>query len=591
MKKTLPILILMLLFTANFATAQQPANLPDKPQPKAQPAENQFDGYFTFGGLGNDNRDYAGRVSEFTSSRQGGRGTGGGAFWGHAGRFYFDFQGNVAGDSRDQQYRLNVDAHRFWRTEVRYSRLPHRLDHDPLDSLDAAKGSIVVRHDDTDPGALYAIARGEVEVDSRFVIPKLKGVEFRFGFRDERRDGHAQARTLSKCANCHGVAQTRGVDQVTQDFSAGFTAHVSRLHFEYGYLNRTFRERAPTPMNVFDLAMQPVTGARIFDNRIQYQLADGPLPFNHIPDMRKESHTFKARLELPKALLLNLNYVQSTAENEETGLGVDSKVWSARLGVPLGKRAFLTARFRQMQIQGDSVWIDTVEPTAIAGPQLGLTYAQAYPTYASADYLRESVESRRPTTADFEFSYRFAKRTTLRAGYVFEQVRRDHYEVYETRRNGFRLSFTTRTADRKWQMRARYNYDTIEDPFAYLGAAFSPVLQPSPSPGSPPSPLLGTQYYTLYRAREADLTNQPSRAQGWEHSATWSPNARVSLSTHLRWRQSRNDRLNMSNWENSTLSPGFEAWFAPHTKFSITAGYYFHRDSGETLFVLPVFDG
>ncbi len=259
--------------------------------------------------------------------------------------------------------------------------------------------------------------------------------------------------------------------------------------------------------------------------------------------------------------------------------------------MPLGKRLFLTARFRQMQIQGDNLFIDVVEPPAVAGPQVGLTYGQIYNSYGPIDWLRESEESRRPTTADFELSYRPAKRTTLRAGYLFEQVKRDHFEVYETTKNAFRVSFTTRTADRKWSLRAKYQFEDIENPFRNVTAAFTPVIQPFASPGTPPSPLLGTQYFTLYRDRQADLTNQPSRGHWWDYSATWSPSARFSLSSHLRWRKQSNDNLNMSNWENSTLSPGGEIWFAPHPGFSLMAGYSYHRAHGETFFVLPVFDG
>lgn len=594
MNKKIPILIFLLTLTfAASSAAQQTAVLPDAPKPQTQTAAtpNNFQGYVSVGGLANDRGDYIGRVSEFAPARQGGRGSVGVAFWGNTGRVYYDFLGGYNGDPRDQEYRLRLDAKRVWRTEIRYNRLVHRLDHDPLDVLDAGKGAIIVRHDDMDPDTLYSIARGELEVDSRFQFPALPGVEFRFGFRDERRDGHTQARTMSKCANCHIVGVRREVDQVTQDFTAGARAKFKRVHLEYAYLNRSFRERGPAPTNTYDLAMHPATSARIFDNRIQYQLADGPLPFNVIPDSRKESHTFKARVELPREVALSLNYVQATAENEYTGLGVDSKLWSARLGIPLGNKVFLTARFRQMQIQGDEVFIDVVEPAAIAGPQLGLTYGQIYTTYGAIDYTRESLESRRPTTADFELSYRPAKRTTVRMGYQFEQVRRDHFEVYETQKNAFRVSFTTRSANRKWQMRARYNYEAIAEPFANIEAALTPVIQPFPSPGSPPSPLLGTQYFTLYRAREANLTNQPNQVHGWEHSVTWSPNDKVSLSTHLRWRQLRNEKLNFSDWENSSLSPGAEAWFAPHPRFNLTLGYYFHRDRGETLFVLPVFDG
>lgn len=571
------------------AGAQQP-DLPEKPEPQPAPASS-IHGYVSFGGAGTDRDSYAGRVSEFTAAQQGARVVGGGAAWGNVGRTYFDFRGAVGGDNRDQDFWFSLDAHRYWRTTIRYTRLPHRLDHDPLDTLDAAKGTIVVRHDDLNPGDVYAIARGELEIDSRFTLPQAPNVTFHFGFRDERRDGHTQARTLSKCANCHATAQTRGVDQVTQDFKAGVSAKFGRLAVEYSYLNRGFRERAPDPTVVYDLAMHPATQARIFDNRIQYQLADGPLPFNHIPEVRKASHSVRARLEMPREGLLNLSFVRATAENEDIGLDVDSMVWSARYSMPLGKRFFLTARFRQMQIQGDNLFIDVVEPLAIAGPQVGQPYAQLYPTYGPVDWLRESEESRRPTTAEFDFAYRPARRTTLRAGYVFEQVKRDHFEVYETTKNVLRLNFTTRSANRKWWLRTKYQFEDINDPFTNLNAAFTPVIQPFPSPGSPPSPLLGTQYYTLYRARQADLTNQPTRVHSWEYSSTWSPTPRFSLSSHLRWRQNTNDNLNMSDWDNTTLSPGGEIWYAPHPKFSVMAGYYYLRGEGKTLFVIPVFDG
>ncbi len=359
MKRTLiALLTVALLVAIGPALAQESSDPPPKPEPKPAPPSSVH-GYVSFGGLGNGNTDYMGRISEFSPSRQGGRGAGGAAVWGNAGRVYFDFQGGIAGNSQDQDYRLNVDAHRYWRTEFKYTRLPHRLDHDPLSTLDAAKGAIVVRHDDMNPNELYEIARGELQINSKFVMPRLRGVTFHFGFRDERRDGTTQARTLSKCANCHAVAQTRGVDQVTQDFTAGVQLATSHVMFEYSYLNRSFREGAPTPTNVYDFVMHPATTARVFDNRIQYQLADGPLPFNHIPDVRKESHSFRARVNLPKDVGLNLNYVQAIAENEETGLGVDSNCgrpgWACRWASDCSSRPD-SGRCRFRATTSSSMW-------------------------------------------------------------------------------------------------------------------------------------------------------------------------------------------------------------------------------------------
>jgi hypothetical protein len=103
--------------------------------------------------------------------------------------------------------------------------------------------------------------------------------------------------------------------------------------------------------------------------------------------------------------------------------------------------------------------------------------------------------------------------------------------------------------------------------------------------------LLGTQYYTLYRAREANLTAFPTRVHSVEQSATWAPGTKFSLSGHLRWRNQTHETLNMSSWGNATLSPSGEVWFAPHPRVALTAAYHFLRDTGETFFVLPVFDG
>jgi opacity protein-like surface antigen len=575
--------------TAAGQTSQ--ANLPDAPQASG----NLFQGVLRIGGVGMDNRDYAGRVSEYVTANQGGRGAVGLQFWGNRGKFHFDFQGAYFGDERDQSHSMYFDVHRFWRTTVRYRRLPHRLDHDPLDVMDAGKGAIIVRADDSDPGRQYSIMHGELEVDSRFIIPQLKGTEFRFGYRDERRDGHRQASTMSKCANCHISSVTRKTDQVTQDFTAGLRTKIKRLTLEYSYLNRRFEERGPTPLHTYDRAEQPVTQQRIFDNRVSYDVDNGPLPFNQIPKVSRESHSVRARLELPRDAALNLNFVRAFAENDDAGIGVDTTAWSARLGVPFGKQLYLTARFRQQQIRGDDIFVDIAEQTAVAGPQLGLTYQQAYPSYGTVDYLRLSAESRRPTTVDFDLSYRPAERTTVRLGYQWERVRRDHaaefQAPYETRRNTFRATLNTRTEDRRWTVRSRYTFDHVVDPFALFQAGWMPVIQPFPSPGTPPSPLLGTQYFTLYRARQANLSNQPARGHFLEESVTWSANAKFSLSGHFRMRRLTNDRLNRSDWHNSSMTPGVEAWFAPHPKFSLNAAYYYYRERGDTLFILPVFDG
>jgi hypothetical protein len=596
------LILLLFLFTAGLLGAQTPP--PDAPKPQSPkqtqkdtpaPSQNVVQGYVTVGGMGMENADYRGRISEYTTANQGGRGGVGLGLWGFSGKVFYDLLASVQGDQRDQKHSFLLDARRYFRTEIRYTSLPHRLDHDPLDGLDAGKGAIIVRHDDVNAGDLYAIMRGELEVSSKFLIPRLPGVQLRVGYRDERRIGHAQARTISKCSNCHITAVSREVNQFTRDVTAGATVRIKRVSVDYAYLNRDFRERAPTPTLTYDDPVQPATLARIFDNRIQFGLSSGPQPFNQIPELRRESHTIRARLELPRDAALNLGFVKALAENEDVGLGTDSKVWSARLSVPVTRRLFLTARFRQMQVESEGIFINVVEPAAVAGPQLGRTYAQAYPSFGTADFMRNSAESRRPTTAEFEASFLAARRTTLRFGYTWEQIRRDHaaeFDMpYDSQRNTFTFSLNSRSNDRKWTLRTRYTFESTDDPFALLRAAYTPAIQPTPSPGTPPSPLLGTQYYTLYRARQANLSNQPSRTHWGEQTVTWTPTSHFSLNAHLRVRSMANDQLNMSDWNQLAITPGTEAWFAPHPRFSLMAGYYYHRERGDTWLVVPVFDG
>jgi hypothetical protein len=188
-----------------------------------------------------------------------------------------------------------------------------------------------------------------------------------------------------------------------------------------------------------------------------------------------------------------------------------------------------------------------------------------------------------------------ARFTTVRAGYEFSQVKRDHYEVERTERNRVFASFSTRRMGKgshHWSGRLRYVLENTRDPFAYRQAALSPVMQPFASPGSPsPSPLGGLQYFTMYAARQAHLTNVPNWSHAVEPSWTWMPSDRVSLSMHYRFRTEKNDTLNFSDWDRDSHMTGAELWIAPQSKLNFTFAYAFQNERSRSLFVLPAFDG
>lgn len=116
------------------------------------PSASGFGGNVFVGTRGLDNNNYLGLVSEYDAARQGLRPSLGATFWGQKNGVFLDGGAEYRGDARDQQHYLRLDVNRYFRLKTTYDRFVYRLQHDPLDALDTAKGSVVVRHDDFSRG-------------------------------------------------------------------------------------------------------------------------------------------------------------------------------------------------------------------------------------------------------------------------------------------------------------------------------------------------------------------------------------------------------------------------------------------------------
>lgn len=552
-----------------------------------------YGGYVFYGARAIDNSGYLGRVAEFDPAPQGLNPALGASIWLQKGFTFLDAFVDNRGDSRDQTYRLDLQLHRYLRLAAFYSKFLHRLDHDPLDYLDAAKGGPVVRHTDLAPGVEYAPAYSEGKTELHGVIPGWTALRFRAGLRTQYRHGGVQARTMSKCATCHIVGTTKNIGQRLYDVTAGLSLRLSHVSLDYDYLNRQFAEHEQAPLIQYDAAVHPVSGLPIFGNRVIYDQQQGLLPFSLVPDLRKSLHSLKLRFDLPREARLSAAATQSRVRNKYTGLGVDSWGWSSRFAIPLGERVQFTAQVRQLDYDADDVFVDLNEPVAIAGPQAGKTYSQAYPDFGAVDFWRYSLRSRNLIAARGELAFRLARLANLRGGYEFRRLKRDHYEVEKTEYNRLYATFSTRqkTASGDWVARLSYRLELTRDPFVHLKAALPPALQPYPSPGTPPSPLAGLQYFVLYASRQANLTRFPTRSQFVEPVFTWSPNPRFSVNLHYRYRGEKNDDLNFSDWERQVHAPGIELWFAPWEKLDLTVAYDFQNERTATLFGIAVYDG
>lgn len=579
------------LVSASGALAQ---TTPSPTPPPAPPAESAslFEGVVRLGGSSVDTKDNDTRVGEYLPLRDAANvGT---EFWGARNGVRFDVSAFNGGTSRDQNYRADLDVKRLVKAHVTYQKFNHRLDHDPLTTyMDASSGlggTFVATSTNTDPTAQYSVGVGEFRSRVEMKTPTKVPVTFFLGHNRQTRDGHRQVMTVAHCSSCHTYAFTRGVDELTRETIAGAMLDAGRLSVEYGYENSKFSDDAADITHQYNNAIQPATLQDIFLNRVQYDDAAGLLPVATVPGISKQMHSVRARLQLPGDASLWGLYAQSTQRNDDTRLEVDYRGFSGRIVVPFKQKFTFKADMKRYDIEADDVFVDVIELVAPAGLTAGKTYAEAYPTLGSPDYVRHSELSRSPTELNMELMVQPAKRTFLRAGYGWNQVERDNFDVEKTTTQTFYVAGRSQLG-KKANARFRLQYDAIEDPFTYNHAAIPAVLQPFPSPGTPPSPLTGLQYFEMYRSRQGNLTSMPTAALRLDSSVTFTPNARMAMTVHYNYRDAENDELNFSEWGRTAHTPGVDVFISPGDTWTLSAGYVYHRERLETLFSTLAFSG
>ncbi len=541
---------------------------------------------------GRDNDGYQGRVNEYDASPQGARPSIGLTYWTQKDNYFLDAAGEYRGDAKDQSYGVDFQANRYFRIRAYYEDFLHRLDHDPLADYDAGKGGPVLWHTDQEPGVNYDIGNNDFKTKMEFTVPGLTWLRLRASYHTFQRHGGRQARNMSKCASCHLKSQGKTIDQRQQEVSGGVSLRFRRVSVDYDYLNRQFNERGAAPMAVWDKVRHPTKLVPVFGDRVQYGFYQGPLPYDMVPDGRKTRHSVKARVQVTKDARLSGAFIKANVTNKHTGLGAKTWGWNTRFTSPLNKKRslYFTIQAKQLDVDADDVFVDVNEPAAVAGPHKGKTYVESYPDFGEADFTRRSTRSRNRFSIKGELAATFAKHTNLRGGYEFRHLKRDNFDIENTDVNRVYFSFRSRkrnTSSGDWSTRLRYVMENTKDPFLHEHAAMAPLIDPVPTG----SAFTGLQYYKIYAAREAGLTQFPTWSHFVEPSVTWMPTPRVSATFHYRFRTQKNDDLNMSSWSRTTHMPGAELWFSPLDKLDFTVSYTFENERSDTLYGIPVYDG
>lgn len=518
---------------------------------------------------------------------------------GLSGTTYFNLTSLYRGDVWDMNHALDLDFNRIVDLKLDYTSLMHRLGNDPLTNMDTASlARSGVFHQNFSPDKQYRIDHYEFSGKATLRIPQASFLNFYAGFRNQHREGEYQARTLSKCATCHIVAKDRPINNNNQDFSLGSEVRLGKATIDYSYTKRQYRENEAAPTNTYLKVQHPELVSPVFTSRIQYGDVNGALPFDEVPDTDKDTHLIKATVPLSQGMTLSGHYISSSVENQSientlspgSNIGIDTSAFAAGFSTLVGRRGVFNARFSRVKIENDDYFVDIVEPVDVAGPKVGLTYAQGYPTFGEADWTRKSALNR--TTLDFDaaFKYRFTTKIRGRFNYEFKQIDRDNYQdlslAQTTSTHTFKGRFDLKPS-KQLKFVAQGTIKLISDPFTNMFAGVAPELQD----WNPGNPFAGLQFYDFHRAREAHLTSQPTDMQEVKGILTWSPSYRVSLSADARIRWEKNDELNFGDWSNTTFNPGVNLWFAPTDKIDVTATYYFYGEKLDSLFAIPVLEG
>lgn len=499
---------------------------------------------------------------------------------------------STASDGHDQIHELTLDLGRTVRSHTTFTRLLHRLEHDPLDNLRGTVKEVVATWStDLDPFARYRIDYDTLTNRTDLQLPAAGWLTVSAHYREQWRKGHKQSLAMSHCSSCHVQSQGRGVNENTRDAGLSARAELGRWDLDGSFMARDFRERASTPTRIYERAEHPSQRLPLWNDRVWYDIRDGAIPYDVVPASDKTT----LRLTLSNRDLggfsVSFSGVKSNVENLETGNEVTYEAIALAMARRLGRQASFSLRARSYSIDSTDYFVDVPEPLAVAGPYAGKSYFQRYGF--QPDFLRQSAIDRDVQEARARLVYRLAKQASLTGEYTVKQIDRANYEVApgqtSTLDQRFKLTLATRPSNAV-NLRLAGTWAEIRRPFMIIDAAclLGPLQEEAkPSPLAPGS----TQYYQIHQARIADLTASPSSFYELQGSAgfTLGPSASASVTARL-WDGKNNDQ-DLTDWSRSTAAVTANlAWALSPASQAFIATTYGRRKMA-THVCIPLMDG
>ncbi len=496
-----------------------------------------------------------------------------------------------ARDGDDQNHALDFDVKRSIRSHTSYVGMLHRLGHDPMTNLEAATNhGRVVYNTDLDPTDIYGTDVSWLEHRTEIQPRSSPGFTFGIDYRRQDREGVQQSLTISHCDACHVYSQSRPIDEKTEDAAVDLAyAWEGGTRVKASFRTRELSEGVPSISLLFDNALHPELRKPVFDNRLQFDSAQGPVAVDLRPDITKDVSKLAFVFPDVAGFVVNVDGVISTTENEYTGLQSDYEGVMVHAARAFKKPWRVRWRARFYSIDNDSVFVDTNEPLGVAGPQAGRTYRQIYGF--DPDFLRLSALDRDVIESRLEASYKLGKKTgTLKFAWDFESTDREYYQVApgetETTENVFGVSWWARPR-KGARVNASLRHGEIDNPFMTVNGGYSTLVStPVPNPFHPSS----AQYYEVHGARIADTTAGPD---SWDelklgYNRTL---AKTAFSVSYRYWDGDNSSGDLTDWSRNVQGATVSLWSGPSEQVSWNLSYARNDSEVEFPSFVPIFDG
>ncbi len=576
----------------------------------------------------NDSREGA---AEYLTAEQGGRPTFDMTVNGEQNGVKYDFGMNFVNED-DLGGSLDLDLKRYFRTKNSYQKFNHWLGNDDLvnDNVDPdfrfpndmtktnpyymavnGKGvfgkptvmgyNIAVARNTSWSDDLYVV-RDEFVSENEFLLPGAEFIKIHAKYRMEQREGYEQTKTLSKCGGCHLAADKHKIDEVTQDFQIGATAHLGLVTLDYTFLRRTFDENSQAPTYTY-------MSAGKLKKKIAIDASDGEVIYAATPDSEKDSHIIKAQVALPMNTAVFGSYVHTEIENNDAqsnNVGdvtisddpsFDYDAYAMRVTSAPVSFMTMSFKYRHEELDADDVTVlfddSAYDPqgrnSQVLDPALyGLHgYSEEHDGWPRE---RESTLTRDIDTYGAEFKFKVFKRTNLLVGW--EREVEDVDVEWETTTDVYSVALNSRLV-KNLSLRLQYDYEDIDDPFAnehaaytdpaamisWLKATVDPTCGP-PScsvkgmagPGSPKA----AEYAVMYNSRQLDLTSEPEKAHRFKAHASYNITPRIVASGHFQYdlEEVKIDAPGHGNtFDKEMYAVGADLFIAPMDNLTFTLAY------------------